>query len=209
VGSGKTTLVRLIARLYPAPSGSIRLSGVDLGAWSEADLRSRIAVVPQESFLFSMTLAENIALGRPGASRAQIEEAGRAAGLSADLEDLPKGYDTPVGERGYTLSGGQRQRAALARALLIEPDILILDDPFASIDAHTEQQILAELVARRGLMRIVAGHRVSAVQEADEILVLDAGKIVERGRHQELISAGGLYARMFERQKAEQEIESA
>lgn len=209
VGSGKTTLLRLLARLYPAPAGTIRMGGVDLSVLDEARLRERIALVPQESFLFSMTLAENIALGRPRAPRSVIEEAGRKSGLVSDLEDLPQGYDTRVGERGYTLSGGQRQRVALARALLMNPEVLLLDDPFASIDASTETSILAELSAAGAKTRIVAGHRVSAVQDADEILVLDAGRIVERGRHQTLLSAGGLYARLFERQQTETEIERA
>jgi len=209
VGSGKTTLLRLLARLYPVPEGSIRLGVMDLSRLDEDLLRGLVAVVPQESFLFSMSLADNIALGRPGAARTEIEEVARKSGLSRDLEDLPNGYDTPVGERGYTLSGGQRQRTALARALLMRPQVLLLDDPFASVDAATEEAILVELAANDGVTRIIAGHRVSAVQAADEILVLDGGRVVERGRHQDLIAASGLYARMFERQQAEREIERA
>ena len=209
VGSGKTTLLRLLARLYPAPPGTIRLGGVDLALVDEAELRRLVAVVPQESFLFSLPLAENIALGRPGATRSEIEEAGRKAGLAADLVDLPQGYDTLVGERGYTLSGGQRQRAALARALLVRSKLLLLDDPFASVDASTEEAILRELDAQQAVTRIVAGHRVSAVARADEILVLDGGRIAERGRHADLIAARGLYAQLFERQQAEREIERA
>ena len=207
VGSGKTTLVRLLARMYPVAPGSIRLGGIDLDEVDERSLREMVAVVPQESFLFSMTLAENIALGRPDAAREAVEAAGRAAGLEPDLQDLPNGYDTLVGERGYTLSGGQRQRVALARALLVEPAILLLDDPFASIDASTEQAIIGELASRASMTRVLAGHRVSAVQDADEILVLDAGRVVERGRHGALLALGGTYARLFERQQAEREIE--
>lgn len=209
VGSGKTTLLRLLARLYPVPDGTVRIAGAPLESLDEARLRTLVALVPQESFLFSMTLADNIALGRPSASRAEIEDAGRRAGLAADLEDLPRGYDTPVGERGYTLSGGQRQRVSLARALLMKPSLLLLDDPFASIDSSTEEAILGDLERTGGMTRIVAGHRVSAVQGADEILVLEAGRIVEKGRHPSLIAAGGLYERLFERQRTEREIERA
>ena len=209
VGSGKTTLLRMLARLYPVPEGTVWIADAPLESLDEARLRSLVALVPQESFLFSMTLADNIALGRPTASRADIEDAGRRAGLVSDLDDLPRGYDTPVGERGYTLSGGQRQRVSLARALLMRPSLLLLDDPFASIDSSTEEAILGELERMGGMTRIVAGHRVSAVQGADEILVLDAGRIVEKGRHPDLIAAGGLYARLFERQRTEREIEKA
>jgi ATP-binding cassette subfamily B protein len=209
VGSGKTTLLRLLARLYPVPERAIRIGAAPLETMDEAVLRATVALVPQESFLFSMPLADNIALGRPSASRAEIEDAGRRAGLTADLDDLPRGYDTLVGERGYTLSGGQRQRVALARALLMRPPVLLLDDPFASIDSSTEEAILGELERLGGITRIVAGHRVSAVSGADEILVLDAGRIVERGRHEDLIAAGGLYTTLFQRQRAEREIEKA
>ena len=209
VGSGKTTLLRLLARLYPVPERAVFLGGAALETLDESSLRACVALVPQESFLFSMSLADNIALGRPAASRPEIEDAGRRAGLTADLGDLPRGYDTPVGERGYTLSGGQRQRVALARALLMRPPVLLLDDPFASIDSSTEETILGELERLGGITRIVAGHRVSAVAAADEILVLDAGRLVERGRHEDLLAAGGLYATLFERQRTEREIERA
>jgi len=209
VGSGKTTLLRLLARLYPVPERAIRIGDETLESMDEAVLRAAVALVPQESFLFSMSLADNIALGRPSASREDIEDAGRRAGLTADLDDLPRGYDTPVGERGYTLSGGQRQRVSLARALLMRPPILLLDDPFASIDSSTEEAILGDLERLGGITRIVAGHRVSAVAAADEILVFDAGRIVEHGRHEDLIAAGGLYTTLFERQRAEREIEKA
>jgi len=209
VGSGKTTLLRLLARLYPVPEGTIRIGEAALETMDEAVLRATVALVPQESFLFSMPLADNIALGRPSATRPEIEDAGRRAGLTADLDDLPRGYDTPVGERGYTLSGGQRQRVSLARAILMRPPVLLLDDPFASIDSATEEAILGELERTGGLTRIVAGHRVSAVAAADQILVLEAGRIVERGRHAELLAAKGLYATLFERQRTEEEIEKA
>jgi len=209
VGSGKTTLLRLLARHYAPRAGSIRLAGILLEDLAESELRRAVAVVPQESFLFSMTLAENIALGRPEATREEVAEAGRKAGLDEDLRDLPDGYDTLVGERGHTLSGGQRQRAALARALLVRPAILLLDDPFSSVDSATEEAIVSELGALGHMTRIVAGHRVSAVQRADEILVLDAGRVVERGRHDALLAAGGLYARLYERQRTEQEIDRA
>lgn len=209
VGSGKTTLLRVLSRAYPVRNGSVIVGGASLETIDEDALRETIAVVPQESFLFSMSLAENIAFGRPEASRSQIEEVGRRAGLSEDLADLPAGYDTPIGERGYTLSGGQRQRTALARALLVRPSVLLLDDPFASVDASTEETILRELRALEGVTRIIAGHRVSAIQEADEILVLDKGRIVERGRHADLAAAGGEYARLYSRELAEREIDRA
>ena len=209
VGSGKSTLLRLLSRLYRPTQGAILLGGLELDRIAEDDLRRVVAFVPQESFLFSMSLAENIALGRADAGRDEVEEAARRAGLARDLADLPQGWETPVGERGYTLSGGQRQRTALARALLVRPRILLLDDPFASVDAATEEAVLAELYAADGMTRIVAGHRVSAVARADEILVLDRGRIVERGTHASLIGGGGLYARLFERQRTEREIESA
>jgi ATP-binding cassette subfamily B protein len=168
-------------------------------------LRSHIAVVPQESFLFSTTLARNIAFGDPEASRERVVRAAERAQLAGDVEDLPHGYDTLVGERGVMLSGGQRQRAALARALLLEPAILILDDTLSAVDAETEVAIQRELDAVfAGRTVIVVSSRVSAVRGADQILVLDDGEIVERGPHAALVAAGGLYARLA-REQAERD----
>ena len=163
-------------------------------------------MVPQDSFLFSMTLAENIAYGLPEAEPAQVKAAAERAQLSKDIEDLPSGYDTLVGERGVMLSGGQRQRTALARALALRPSILILDDTLSSVDAETEaaiQQGLKELFGGRTV--VVVAHRVSTVMDCDQIAVLDAGRIVECGSHSELVALGGLYSRMAAEQQAEDE----
>lgn len=209
VGSGKSTLVQLVAAVYPVPDGAIRIDGHDLNSIPTGHLRSHIAVVPQETFLFSETIAENIALGAPGAPRDRIEAVARVAQITRDLEDLPRGLDTLVGERGVTLSGGQRQRVALARALLLDPSILILDDALSSIDADTEEAILAglkEFMRRR--TTFVVSHRVSAVMGADRIVVLDDGRVAEHGSAAELLARGGLFARMHRQQQIERELEA-
>jgi ATP-binding cassette subfamily B protein len=205
VGSGKTTLASLVPRLLEVGEGQLFIDGIDVERIPLATLRRHIAVVPQESFLFSATLAENIAFGAPDATPEAIAQAARRAQLEQDIEDLPDGYQTLVGERGVMLSGGQRQRTALARALMLDPAILILDDTLSSVDAETEaaiQRELGEVFAGRTV--IVVSSRVSAVREADQIAVLDAGRVVERGSHAELVAAGGLYARLArEQQEAE------
>lgn len=205
VGSGKSTLASVIPRLYEVEPGQLFLDGVDVERIPLRTLRAGIAMVPQDSFLFSMTLADNIAFGAPDATREQVIEAAARAQLDKDVDELPNGYDTVVGERGVMLSGGQRQRAALARALLLRPSILILDDTLSAVDAETEaaiQEQLREVFADRTV--IVVASRVSSVRDCDQIVVLDRGGIVERGSDAELLSAGGLYARLArEQQEAE------
>lgn len=202
-GSGKSTLVRLLPRLYDPPPGTVLLGGVDIRELVLPELRGLIGMAPQDVFLFSATLRENIAFGRPEASDDEIREAARLAGLSDDIASFPEGLDTMVGERGITLSGGQRQRVGIARALLLDPPILVLDDVLSSVDAQVEEEILGHL---RGVLRrrtaIVVAHRISAVREADLIIVLDDGRIVERGDHGTLVRRGGLYARLHELQQA-------
>ncbi|MEK7284194.1 MAG: ABC transporter ATP-binding protein [Acidobacteriota bacterium] len=209
VGSGKSTLVQLVVAVHPVRAGAIRIDGHDLNRIPTAHLRSHIAVVPQETFLFSQTIAENIALGFPGAPRERIEAVAGVAQITRDLQDLPRGLDTLVGERGVTLSGGQRQRVALARALLMDPRILILDDALSSIDADTEEAILTGL---REFMRhrttLLVSHRVSAVMGADRIVVLDDGRVAEHGTATDLLARDGLFARMHRQQQIERELET-
>src|SRR6266852_3399880 len=206
-GSGKSTLVNLIPRLIEAPDKGLLIDGVPARNYPLKQLRSAIGYVPQETFLFSNTLAKNIAFGAEKAERAQVERAAEIAGLGTDLRDFPEGFDTLVGERGITLSGGQKQRTAIARAVLREPKILILDDALSSVDTYTEEKILGQL---RGVMHqrtsIIVSHRVSTVRDADVICVLDEGRIIERGTHDELLVLGGEYADLYERQLLEEEL---
>ncbi|HWB99572.1 MAG TPA: ATP-binding cassette domain-containing protein, partial [Bryobacteraceae bacterium] len=174
-----------------------------------AALRRQIGFVPQETFLFSATIGENIAFGVPGATEEQIRRAAELAGLAGDIESFPEGYRTMVGERGITLSGGQKQRTAIARAVLRDPRILILDDALASVDTLTEERILTELAGvMRGRTVILISHRVSTVRQADVIVVLEKGRIVERGTHAELVAAGGYYADLSQKQTLEEELEA-
>jgi ATP-binding cassette subfamily B protein len=214
-GSGKSTLISLLPRLHEPPPGTVFLDGVDVREVPLATLRGAIGFVPQEPFLFSDTLAANVAFAAdlrtlgPSDSRT-IEVAAGVARLDKDLEEFPKGYDTVIGERGITLSGGQKQRAAIARAVFADPPILILDDALSAVDTYTEDEILARL---RGVMRertsIIVAHRVSTVRHADQIFVLDRGRIVERGTHDALVARDGLYASMYRKQLLEEELEAS
>jgi ATP-binding cassette subfamily B protein len=208
-GSGKSTLVRLVPRLLDPTEGAVFLDGIDLRAADPREIRRHIGLVPQETFLFSTTLAENIAFGVDNASEDRIRWAAEVAGLAADVAAFPKGYQTMVGERGITLSGGQKQRAAIARAILRDPKILILDDALSSVDTLTEERILSRLAEiMRGRTTILISHRVSTVRQADRIVVIEAGRIAEQGSHAELIALGGYYADLYQKQLLEEELEA-
>jgi ATP-binding cassette subfamily B protein len=218
-GSGKSTLIGLLARLHEPPRGAVFVDGIDVRDLPLAVLRGAIGFVPQEPFLFSDTLANNVAFGLDGAGRAgglppdtdartqRILEAAAVARLDKDVADFPNGYETSVGERGITLSGGQKQRTAIARAVAIDPRILILDDALSAVDTYTEEEILSRL---RAVMRrrtsIVVSHRISTVRDADQIFVLDQGAIVERGTHDELVRRDGMYAELHRKQLLEEEL---
>jgi ATP-binding cassette subfamily B protein len=201
--------VRLIPRLLDPTEGSVLLDGIDLRDLSPAEVRRQIGFVPQETFLFSATLSENIAFGVEGATEGDIRRAVELAGLAADVAGFPDGYATMLGERGITLSGGQKQRTAIARAILRNPRILILDDSLSSVDTLTEERILQSLAGvMSGRTSILISHRVSTVRQADRILVLEAGSIVEQGSHSELLLSGGYYADLYQKQLLEEELEA-
>lgn len=207
-GAGKSSLLKLLMRLANPTAGAIAMGGVPIDQLPLGTLRSQFAYVPQEPFLFSTTIAANIALGRPEASREEIERVARIACVHDDIVRFPRGYETEVGEKGVTLSGGQKQRLAIARALLLAAPILVLDDALSAVDAHTEQQIL---LALKGHIRtlILVSHRMTAVEQADEILVLDQGVISERGAHGALMAHNGWYADMVRYQRLEQDVEES
>lgn len=207
VGSGKSTMVGLIPRLYDVTSGGVRIDGVDVRNIDLQTLRSAIAVVPQEAFLFSETIRDNIRFGNPDASDDDVVRAATRAQLHNDIMQLAEGYDTVVGERGVTLSGGQKQRTSLARAIASDPKILVLDDALSAIDADTEDRVLRELEQiMKDRTTIVISHRLSTVQHCTTIIVLENGRIIEAGSHGELVERNGTYAAMFERQQLEQQL---
>jgi ATP-binding cassette subfamily B protein len=208
-GSGKSTLASLVPRLMDPTAGAVLVDGIDLRRLDPQELRRHIGFVPQETFLFSATIAGNIAFGVESATEGEIRRAAEIAGLSADIEGFPDGYQTMVGERGITLSGGQKQRTAIARAVLRDPRILILDDALSSVDTLTEERILTHLAeVMRGRTAILISHRVSTVREADCIVVLEKGRIAEQGTHAELIGRGGYYADLSRKQTLEEELEA-
>jgi ATP-binding cassette subfamily B multidrug efflux pump len=206
-GSGKTTLVSLIPRIYDAAPGMVLVDGRPIRELSLASLRNNIGFVPQETFLFSDRIHENIALGVESATDQQIHEAAEAANIAQDIESFPEQYQTMVGERGITLSGGQKQRTAIARALIRNPRILILDDALSSVDTHTEDKILNHLrEVMQGRTTIFISHRVSTVRNADRIAVLHDGRIVESGTHEELLALNGYYSDLYNKQLLEEEL---
>jgi ATP-binding cassette subfamily B protein len=207
VGSGKSTLMNLVPRLLDAEPGQVLIDGLRIQEVPLLMLRSSIGYVQQETFLFSETIAENIAFGVEKASQEEIEQAAEEAGIAGDISEFPEGYKTILGERGITLSGGQKQRTAIARALIRRPKILILDDALSAVDTYTEERILGHLRRQmRGRTSLIVSHRVSTVKDADLIVVLDQGRIVERGTHDELIAHGGLYAELYDKQLLEEEL---
>jgi ATP-binding cassette subfamily B protein/ATP-binding cassette subfamily C protein/ATP-binding cassette subfamily B multidrug efflux pump len=208
-GAGKSTLLRLLLRHHAPAEGTLRWNGVDLQDYTLAALRAAIAWVPQEPFLFSASVAENIALARPDATREQVEHVARLAAVHEDILRLPQGYDTPVGERGVTLSGGQRQRVAIARALLVDAPLLVLDDALSAVDTDTEARILAHLrEARVGRTVIIVSHRLSTVADADSTLVLQDGRVIEQGAHADLVAANGWYARQWRYQQLQAALDA-
>jgi ATP-binding cassette, subfamily B, bacterial len=203
-GAGKTTLVSLIPRFFDPWSGRVLLDGRDVRGLKVADVRRQVSLVLQEPLLMPLTIAENVAYGRAGATRAQVEAAAGAANADEFIRRLPRGYDTVVGERGATLSGGERQRVAIARALLKDAPVLILDEPTSALDAETEARVM-EALGRlmRGRTVFVIAHRLSTVRRADRIVVLEGGVAVESGSHAQLLAAGGRYSRLHELQTSQ------
>jgi ATP-binding cassette subfamily B protein len=207
IGSGKSTLANLLLRVYEAPGGTITLDGHDIQDLRIEDVRAACGYAPQDAFLFSETIAENISFARPDADRALVERAARQAAVHDNIVLFPQGYDTLVGERGVTLSGGQKQRVAIARALVQDPPVLLLDDSLSAVDTQTEARILAALrEERKGRTNVIIAHRISAISHADLILFLEDGRVVERGRHQDLLRLGGRYKALYDRQLLEERI---
>jgi len=209
-GSGKSTLLALLSRTFEPPRGTVFLDGMDVLDWDLHALRARLAVAPQDTFLFSATLAANIAYGVEGEDRAEVARAADVAHLRLDEREFPQAWDTLVGERGITLSGGQRQRVAIARAVMRDAPVLVLDDCLSSVDTHTEEAILRALRGEmEGRTTLIVSHRVSTVRDADEIVVLEDGAVAERGTHERLLALEGLYAELYHRQQLEEELEAS
>lgn len=209
-GSGKSTLVNLLLRIYNAPEGTIYIDGKDIMKATVQSVREHIAYVPQDNFLFSDTIASNIAFGADHLTKEQIEEAARKADVHRNIMDFPEKYDTVVGERGTTLSGGQKQRVSIARALILDAPILILDDSLSAVDTKTEELILENLKeVREGKTNIIIAHRISTVRHADHIVVLEEGRVAEYGNHESLLEMQGIYADMYEKQQLEEELSEA
>jgi ATP-binding cassette subfamily B protein len=206
-GSGKTTLVSLIPRIYDTEPGTVLIDGIPIRDYPIAELRRNLGFVPQETFLFSETVRENIAFGKEDATDEEVRSAALAASIGDEIESFPEQYRTLVGERGITLSGGQKQRTAIARAIIRNPRILVLDDALSSVDTHTEDKILNHLrEIMRGRTTIFISHRVSTVRNADRIAVLHAGRIVELGTHDELVAKDGYYTDLYNKQLLEEEL---
>ncbi len=209
VGCGKTTLARALGRMVEVPAGQLFLDGVDVTALALEDLRRQVALVPQEGYLFTATLADNLRYGDPEAGADRVEAAARQARLEGDIKGFPDGYGTLVGERGITLSGGQRQRAALARALLVNAPVLVLDDALASVDNSTAAAILASIRAEQGRTILMVSHQLSAAAACDRVLVLEDGVLVQHGHHRDLVAVPGTYRRLWERERAEEQLQAA
>ena len=207
-GSGKSTLVNLIPRLYDVSDGQLLIDGVDIRRIPLQVLRSNIGYVPQETFLFSDTLIENISYGTDDGTEEHVRDAAEIAQMARDVSDFPQGFKTMLGERGITLSGGQKQRTSIARAVLRKPKILILDDALSSVDTYTEEEILTRLRnVMNGRTSIIISHRISTVKDADQIVVMNDGRIVERGTHDQLVEIGGIYAELHRKQLLEEELD--
>ncbi|MEI6830834.1 MAG: ABC transporter ATP-binding protein [Synechococcaceae cyanobacterium ELA445] len=209
VGCGKTTLARALGRMVEVEHGELFLDGVDITDLALEDLRSRVALVPQEGYLFTATLADNLRYGEPEAPQDRVERAARDARLEGDIKGFPDGYGTLVGERGITLSGGQRQRTALGRALLVEAPLLVLDDALASVDNNTAAEILQSVRSQQGRTILMISHQLSAAAACDRILVLENGQLVQQGHHRDLVEVPGVYRRLWEREQAEEQLQVA
>ena len=206
VGCGKTTLARALGRMVEVPQGQLYLDGTDITALELEQLRQQVALVPQEGYLFTATLADNLRYGDPDADQSRVEQAAEQARLAADVRGFPDRYDTLVGERGITLSGGQRQRTALGRALLVQAPLLVLDDALASVDNNTAAEILSSIRGQQDRTVLMISHQLSAAAACDRILVLDEGRLVQEGHHNALLEQPGTYRRLWEREQAEEQL---
>jgi ATP-binding cassette subfamily B protein len=209
VGCGKTTLARALGRMVEVPEGALFLNGTDITRVALDDLRRQVALVPQEGYLFTATLADNLRYGEPSADKETVEMAAIQARLEGDIRGFPDGYGTLVGERGITLSGGQRQRTALGRALLVQAPLLVLDDALASVDNNTAADILQSVRSQQDRTILMISHQLSAAAACDRILVMDGGRLVQQGHHNELVQVSGTYRRLWEREQAEQQLSRA